>query len=200
LPLLSPGPDDQDGAPMPGIGAGAGAGAGAAAFGTALRALAFFLAAGLRAALFLFATFFLLFRAGAARFIFLVFDFDFAFDFDFDFFARLLAMIVLPIVAAQFWYGATHPPQGMHHAPSVPGCNAASAIVSEAAKIDRPFSATGSGPPVAQSINSTRWTTGIAVPAAICAMHPTLPAAITSGVNRSIFSTLRARKRSAIFD
>ena len=38
----------------------------------------------------------------------------------------------------------------------------------------------GFGPPVAQSISSTVWTTGIAVPAAICVMQPTLPAAITS--------------------
>jgi hypothetical protein len=109
LPPPSPGPDDQEGAPIPGIGAEAGAGA--AAVGVALRGLAFLafffavFAAGLRAALFFAAFFF--FRAGAARFIFLVFDFDF--DFAFDFFARLLAMIVLPIVAAQFWYGATRP-------------------------------------------------------------------------------------------
>jgi hypothetical protein len=91
------------GAPIPGIGsgstgAGAGAGAGAIVAGFAFRGadrfLAFF-AAGLRAAAFFAAFFFL--RAGAARFIF--FDFDFDFDFAFDFF-RFFAMIDLPIVAA----------------------------------------------------------------------------------------------------
>jgi hypothetical protein len=88
-------PVPSDGAPIPGIGsgAGAGAGAGAAAAGFAFRGadrfLAFFFAAGLRAAAF-FADFFFL-RAGAARFPFFAFVFDFF---------RFFAMIVLPIVAA----------------------------------------------------------------------------------------------------
>lgn len=81
---------------MPGIGSGAGAGAGAGAaaaadfaFRGADRRLAFFFAAGLRAAAF-FADFFFL-RAGAARFVFFAFVFDFF---------RFFAMIDLPIVAA----------------------------------------------------------------------------------------------------
>ena len=45
----------------------------------------------------------------------------------------------------------------------------------------RPCNCSGTGPPVAQSINSTGCTTGIAVPDAICVMQPMLPAAITSG-------------------
>src|SRR5262245_26989170 len=56
-----------------------------------------------------------------------------------------------------------------------------------------PANASGSGPPVAQSINSTVWTTGITVPAATCLMQPILPAAITSGLSFSIFPTLRSR-------
>lgn len=39
--------------------------------------------------------------------------------------------------------------------------------------------ARGCGPPVAQSSNSTVWTTGIPVPDPICIMQPMLPAAMT---------------------
>src|SRR5208282_3364094 len=59
-------------------------------------------------------------------------------------------------------------------------------------------SAGGQGPPVAQSINSTVWTTGSLVPAAICVMQPILPAAIKSGRNLSIVPTLRSRNRLEI--
>ena len=56
----------------------------------------------------------------------------------------------------------------------------------------------GQAPPVAQSINSTVWTAGRSVPAAICVMQPILPAAITSGRNLSIVPTLRSRNRLAM--
>ena len=56
----------------------------------------------------------------------------------------------------------------------------------------------GQGPPVAQSINSTVWTAGRSVPAAICVMQPILPAAITSGRNLSIVPTLRSRNLLAM--
>src|SRR5215470_4475594 len=59
--------------------------------------------------------------------------------------------------------------------------------------VNVPCNAGGTRPPVAQSISSTVWTIGITVPVAICLMHPTLPAAITSGSIFSIFPTLRAR-------
>jgi hypothetical protein len=59
-------------------------------------------------------------------------------------------------------------------------------------------SAAGFRPPVAQSINSTVWTTGTAVPAAICVIQPILPAAITSGASFSIFPTLRSRNLLAV--
>src|SRR5262245_1465243 len=73
-------------------------------------------------------------------------------------------------------------------------CHIATATVSPAAPATPlPVSAPGAGPPVAQSINSTVWTTGITVPAAICVMQPILPAAITSGASFSIFATLRSR-------
>jgi hypothetical protein len=55
------------------------------------------------------------------------------------------------------------------------------------------MSACGAGPPVAQSISSTVWTTGIVVPAAIWVMQPILPAAIASGLSFWMFPTLRSR-------
>src|SRR6266851_3623133 len=96
-------------------------------------------------------------------------------------FLRLLRHDGLPIVTAQI------PVRRRHY-------HIAIATVSPAA-LDTPLpvSASGAGPPVAQSINSTVWTTGISVPAAICVMQPILPAAITSGLSFSIFPTLRSR-------
>src|SRR5207248_5242538 len=90
------------------------------------------------------------------------------FVFALDFFA-FFAIIDLPIVVAD------HPNTHAGTAANVP-CNAG-----------------GTSPPVAQSISSTGWTTGITVPAAICVMQPTLPAAITSGLSFSILPTLRSR-------
>jgi hypothetical protein len=55
----------------------------------------------------------------------------------------------------------------------------------------RSFNGSGGGPPVAQSISSTVCTTGIAVPEAIWAMQPMLPAAITSGAVFSMLPILR---------
>ena len=59
-------------------------------------------------------------------------------------------------------------------------------------------SAAGCGPPCAQSRSSTVCTTGIAVAPAICVMQPMFPVAITSAPVRSMFATLRSRRRAAI--
>ena len=99
--------------------------------------------------------FFFFFFAAAAilpRFAFFVFDLDF-----FAFFA----IFDLPIVSAD---------DRTSHADTHAGTAAVFACI-----------AGGTSPPVAQSISSIGWTTGRAVPAAICVMQPTLPAAITSG-------------------
>src|SRR5262245_49119489 len=95
---------------------------------------------------------------------------------------RFLRHDRLPIVAAQvFRIRQRH-------------CHIATATASPAAlTAPLPVSAPGAGPPVAQSISSTVWTTGITVPAAICVMQPILPAAITSGASFWIFATLRSR-------
>src|SRR5262245_16887344 len=95
---------------------------------------------------------------------------------------RFLRHDRLPIVAAEFF--SIRP----RH------CHIATAPASPAGPATPlPVSAPGAGPPVAQSINSTVWTTGITVPAAICVMQPILPAAITSGASFWIFATLRSR-------
>jgi hypothetical protein len=70
----------------------------------------------------------------------------------------------------------------------------ASGVITEKSRSAKPV---GAGPPVAQSTSSTGCRTGIGVPAAIWVMHPTLPAATTSGFRRSILASLRARNRSA---
>src|SRR5262245_48729272 len=95
---------------------------------------------------------------------------------------RFLRHDRLPIVAAQvFGIRQRH-------------CHIATAAVSPTASATPlPVSAPGAGPPAAQSISSTVWTTGITVPAAICVMQPILPAAITSGASFPIFATLRSR-------
>ena len=54
-------------------------------------------------------------------------------------------------------------------------------------------SASGTGPPCAQSSSSTVCTTGIAVAGAIWVMQPMLPVAITSAPVASMFATLRSR-------
>jgi hypothetical protein len=170
---------DQDGAA--GVGA-AGAGAAAAGFGAAfLRgAAAFFGAAFFGAAAFLDFDFF-----APDFFALLFFTEDFFFFragaaflllfaflvFAFDF--RFFAIINLPMVSAN------------------PNTHAGTAAVLACR-------AGGTLPPVAQSISSTVWTTGITVPAAICVTQPTLPAAITSGFTFSIFPTLRARNLFAM--
>src|SRR5262245_40563292 len=95
---------------------------------------------------------------------------------------RFLRHDRLPIVAAQVFRIR------QHH------CHIATATASPTAPATPlPVSASGAGPPVAQSISSTVWTTGITVPAAICVMQPILPAAITSGASFWIFATLRSR-------
>src|SRR5262249_22332536 len=70
---------------------------------------------------------------------------------------------------------------------------ATAAVLAAASATPLPVSASGAVLPVAPSISSTMWTTGILVPAAICVMQPILPAAITSGANFSILTTLRSR-------
>jgi hypothetical protein len=164
---------DQDGA---GAGA-AGAGAGAAGFGAAFfRSAAFFGAAFA-------ADFFDFFAPAFFALLFFTEDFFFfragaaflllfaflVFALDFRFFA----IINLPMVLAN---PNTHTDTAANLA----------------------CSAGGTLPPVAQSISSTGWTTGITVPAAICVMQPTLPAAITSGFIFSIFPTLRSRNLFAM--
>ena len=147
----------------------------------ALRTSAF-LAAPLRAA----ARFF--FFAGAFFAFFLVF-----FVFDFAFFA----MIDLPIVRPRSIRIITLVGKAGSACPA-PYRHITAATASPGTAGNRlPFSPPGSGPPVAQSISSTVWTTGIDVPAAICVIQPMLPAAITSGLTFSIFATLRLRSRSA---
>ena len=84
------------------------------------------------------------------------------------------------------------------HAPNEPPAHLAAVDGRIAAAGRRSRSAGGHGPPVAQSINSTVWTTGRSVPAAICVMQPRLPAAITSGRNLSIVPTLRSRNLLAM--
>jgi hypothetical protein len=128
------------------LGAGAGAGFGAAFF--AGFGAAFF--AGFFAPPFFAATTFFFFFAGAAFlafFVFLVFDFAF-----FAFFA----MIASRSLRHKCRYGSQR------------YCHIASATISPVV-LETPFpaSASGAGPPVAQSTNSTVWTTGITVPAAI---------------------------------
>jgi hypothetical protein len=174
---------------------GLGTGLGAAAFGlaTGLRAFALgfalalaFLAAGfLRAPFFATTRFFL--RAAAVFFVFFVFlafaFFDFL-VFDFAFFA----MIVLPIVSAQISVrlsvrlehprradtcraerGAPAPPYPSNPRPRRLRRRACWSSGTVHSTVDQllPISASGLRPPVAQSISSTVWTTGIAVPAAI---------------------------------
>ncbi len=191
------------GAGAAGLGAGAaGLGAGAAGFGAGFFTRAFALAfAGLRAAFFagrffLAATFNRAFlRAGAAFLAFLPFAF-FAF-FAFDFFAIIdLPMFGCLAIAHcrpdrlgsgrsrdRHWHHSSssrHParPNGQTALPGL-------------------LKAPGIGPPVAQSINSIGWTTGMSVPAAIWVMQPTLPAAITSGATFAIFAILRSRNALA---
>jgi hypothetical protein len=163
------------------------------AFGFALALdLAFalvFLAAGFLRALFFATTRFFL-RAAAVFFVFFVFlafaFFDF-FVFDFAFFA----MIVLPIVSAQISVRLSVRPKAplpCRHLPrrkrrsrtSVPppqiprheACGGTAGfpeLMHRTSTVHQPLSTSASGlrPPVAQSISSTVWTTGIAVPAAI---------------------------------
>src|ERR1700730_6559129 len=151
------------------MGAGAGAGFGAAGF---LGAAAFF-GAATRAFAFLadfFATArFAFLRAGAAFFALLPF-----LVFDFAFFA-FLAIINSRRCGSDF---GTYSTLYSHLATTVSPAAAVTFF---------PASACGAHPPVAQSISSTLWTTGSAVPAAICAMQPIFPAAITSGLIFSIF-------------
>jgi len=128
----------------------------------------------------------LFFRAGAA-FLVLVFLAFFAFVF--------FAMIDLPIV--RLLPIARHPP--------ITSARAATAIAFPSDTAERAvqtvstslLKAPGTGPPVAQSISSTGWTTGISVPPAICVMQPTLPAAITSGATFAMHATLRSRNAIA---
>jgi hypothetical protein len=163
---------DQDGE---GAGA-AGAGAAAAGFGAAFFRGAAFLAFAFLGADFFAPDFFAL--------LFFTEDFFFFFFagaaflplfaflvFAFDF--RFFAIICLPMVSAN--------PNTQTGTEANLACSAG-----------------GTLPPVAQSISSTVWTTGITVPAAICVMQPTLPAAITSGFTFSIFPTLRSRNLFAM--
>jgi hypothetical protein len=141
---------------------------------------------------------FLAFLPAPFFFDFLVFDFAF------------FAMIVLPIVATQNSGYRLLPGSGFP-AGLMTGCSgghlpfvrAASAgvnqlLTGQLPMGQLPISASGLRPPVAQSISSTVWTTGIAVPAAICVMQPILPAAIASGASLSIFPTLRSRNLLAM--
>jgi hypothetical protein len=169
-----------------GAGAGAGSGAGAAIIGAGFGAGGFLIGACLAGALCFGAAFFAFFfgaafffadftsffflRAGAAFFFFADFFFAFAF----------FAMMDLPILATGLKLNPLWPPP-----------------VQATAGADG-HSTDGHGPPVAQSINSTVWTIGSAVPAAICVMQPILPAAITSGRKLSMESTLRSRNRVAM--
>lgn len=158
---LSPKPELAGGA-HDGAGAGAGSDAGIAGAGFLAGALrfgaAFFAArfAGFLAADF--AAFFFL-RAGAAFF------FDFV-DFFFAF-ARFFAMIVLPIQATTVKFQSA-PNRGRVHATLPTSSRQPAAANDPGAASRRCFSsAGGQGPPLAQSINSTVWTVGTLVPAAI---------------------------------
>jgi len=211
--LLSPpepGGGGQDGA---GAGSDIGGGGGAGFFagagfiaGAGIFAGAAFTAGALRLGAAFFATFFgaffaVFFAADFTVFFFLCagaafFFVNFFFAFDFDFFA----MIVLPIDAT------SENPVGPHGRPGSRHNNDRAPIQLAAADgriADRGRcspSAGGHGPPVAQSINSTVWTAGSFVPAAICVMQPMFPAAITSGRTLSIVLTLRSRNLLAISD
>src|SRR5262249_52771672 len=72
-------------------------------------------------------------------------------------------------------------------------CGRAAALAARGSGISAGF-----GPPVDQSISSTRWTTGMAVACPICTMHPRLLVAIRSGLTRSILAALRAASRRAM--
>src|SRR5437016_4291918 len=163
---------------------GAGAGLGAADRGAADLDAAAFFGAALRVFAFLAdfgaAARFVFLRAGAAFFALLAFFlvFDFAF---FAFFAILDSRRCDEDLSSS----------------STLHAHIAVAISSAAAAILIPASAFGTGPPVAQSISSTVWTIGIAVPAAICTMQPAFPAAITSGLSFSILAILRSRNLPA---
>ena len=109
-------------------------------------------------------------------------------------------MIVLPIDAASNEY-PVGPQWETGFTPQIPTEPPFSPRSQTGASTERgrcSRSAGGQGPPVAQSINSTVWTTGSFVPAAICVMQPILPAAITSGRNLSIVPTLRSRNLLAM--
>jgi hypothetical protein len=159
---VSPKPELAGGA-HDGAGAGAGAGSGAGIAGAgflagALRFGAAFFAerfTGFRAADF--ATFFFL-RAGAA-FFFVFVDFFLAFAF--------FAMIVLPIQATTMKLQSASV-RGRVHA-TIPTSTRQPATAKDPRASCRPRSCTagGQGPPLAQSINSTVWTVGTLVPAAI---------------------------------
>ena len=162
--------------------AGAGFGAmrlGAAFFACAAFFAAFFFGAALT-------TFFFL-RAGAAFFFFPGFFFAFAFDF--------FAMIDLPICCQMRTERPPWRDPYLRHDATEPRSARCRGEARRAA--DTP-AALRTRPPVAQSINSTVWTAGSSVPAAICVMQPILPAAITSGRNLSIVPTLRSRNLLAM--
>jgi hypothetical protein len=152
-----------------GVHEGAGAGSGVGATGAGFRAGAAFLAgalrfgaaffterfAGLRAADF--ATFFFL-RAGAAFFLDFV-DFFFAFDF--------FAMISPPDPSYEY-ENLIGPIGGRVHATIPTSFRQPAAADGNSAACPRcSCNAGGQGPPLAQSINSTVWTVGTLVPAAI---------------------------------
>ena len=155
-----------------GDGLGAGFLFGADLLGADLRAGDFFFAALLAAGRFFFET-------GAAFFALLAF-----FAFDFAFFA-FFAIIASRSVAAQI---SPSLDTSTLTSPRRSSCRGGNSF---------PASASGALPPVAQSISSTVWTTGIAVPAAICVIQPRFPAATTSGLSFSIFATLRSRNLPA---
>jgi hypothetical protein len=156
-----------------GEGLGAGFLFGADLLGADLRAGDFFFAAFLAAGRFFFET-------GAAFFALLAF-----FAFDFAFFA-FFAIIASRSVAAQI---SPSLDTSTLTSPRRSSCRGGNSF---------PASASGALPPVAQSISSTVWTTGMAVAAAICVMQPMLPAAITLGASFSIFPTLRSRNLLAM--
>jgi hypothetical protein len=165
----SPPPPKSLGGLHEGIGAGSGAAIeGAVGFGAERR-----FGAALRADFFLvdfFADAFIVFRflrAGAAFFFFLV---------DRFFALVLFAIMDLPILvrfktrasftpcpASNALYDTPHPRLGFAQPVAVAGRFAG--FVAASGRCSR--SAGGQGPPVAQSINSTVWTAGSSVPAAI---------------------------------